>query len=69
LSSVISSELICSCQALENISEKPSESVEKIYNWLRNYVSKIDGDRSTTEDTEIIAKMLLKSDFIEIFRE
>ena len=69
LSSVISSELICSCQALDNIPEKPSESVGKIYNWLRSYVSKIDGDRSTTEDTEIIARMLLTSEFIEIFRK
>ncbi|MAD56180.1 MAG: histidine ammonia-lyase [Euryarchaeota archaeon] len=69
LSSVISSELICSCQALDNISEKPSESVGKIHNWLRSYVTKIDGDRSTTEDTEIIARMLLTSEFIEIFRK
>ena len=69
LSSVISSELICSCQALDNIPEKPSESVGKIYNWLRSYVSKIDGDRSTTADTEIIARMLLTSEFIEIFRK
>jgi histidine ammonia-lyase len=69
LSSVISSELICSCQALDNISEKPSKSVGKIHNWLRNYVSKIEGDRSTTKDTEVIAKLLLTPDFIEIFRE
>ena len=69
LSSVISSELICSCQALDNIAEKPSKSVGKIHNWLRNYVSKIEGDRSTTKDTEIIAKLLLTSEFIEIFGE
>jgi len=69
LSSVISSELICSCQALDNIAEKPSKSVGKIHNWLRNYVSKIEGDRSTSKDTEIIAKLLLTTDFIEIFRE
>jgi histidine ammonia-lyase len=69
LSSVISSELICSCQALDNISEKPSKSVGKIHYWLRNYVSKIEADRSTTKDTEIIAKLLLTPEFIEIFRE
>ena len=69
LSSVISSELICSCQALDNISEKPSKSVGKIHYWLRNYVSKIEADRSTTKDTETIAKLLLTPEFIEIFRE
>ena len=69
LSLVISNELICSCQALDNISEKPSKSVGKIHKWLRNYVSKIEGDRSTTKDTEIIAKLLLTPDFMEIFRE
>ena len=69
LSSVISSELICSCQALDNISEKPSKSVGKIHYWLRNYVSKVEADRSTTKDTEIIAKLLLTPEFIEIFRE
>ena len=69
LSSVISSELICSCQALDNISEKPSKSVGKIHYWLRNNVSKIEADRSTTKDTEIIAKLLLTPEFIEIFRE
>ena len=56
LSSVISSELICSCQALDNISERPSDSVSKIHEWVRKYVSKLDSDRSTTEDTEIIAE-------------
>jgi SepF-like predicted cell division protein (DUF552 family) len=54
---------------LDNISEKPSKSVGKIHKWLRNYVSKIEGDRSTTKDTEIIAKLLLTPDFMEIFRE
>jgi histidine ammonia-lyase len=69
LSSVISSELICSCQALDNISENASDSVRKIHNWLRGYVSKIESDRSTTEDTEIIAEKILTSEFTNIFGE
>ena len=69
LSSVISSELICSCQALDNISEKASDSVSKIHDWLRSYVSKIENDRSTTNDTEIIAEKILSKEFINIFRE
>tara|TARA_B100000965_G_scaffold57491_1_gene43739 strand:- start:76 stop:1611 length:1536 start_codon:yes stop_codon:yes gene_type:complete len=67
LSSVISSELICSCQALDNIPENASDSVRKIHNWLRGYVSKIESDRSTTEDTEIIAEKILTSEFTNIF--
>jgi histidine ammonia-lyase len=69
LSSVISSELICSCQALENIPENASDSVRKIHNWLRGYVSKIESDRSTTEDTEIIAEKILTPEFTNIFGE
>ena len=69
LSSVISSELICSCQALDNISERPSDSVSKIHEWVRKYVSKLDSDRSTTEDTEIIAEKILTTEFSGIFRK
>jgi len=54
---------------LDNISENASDSVRKIHNWLRGYVSKIESDRSTTEDTEIIAEKILTSEFTNIFGE
>ena len=68
LSSVISSELICSSQALENIPEKASDSVILIHNWIREYVPKLVEDRSTSNDTEIIADKILTSEFSGIFR-
>jgi len=67
LSRVISSEIICSCQALENIPEKPSDSVSLIHSWIRIYVPKLIEDRSTSEDTEIIARKILTRDFTDIF--
>ena len=69
LSKVISSELICSTQALENISEKASDSVMLIYSWVRKYVSKLVEDRSTSSDTNIISDKILTSEFTEIFRK
>tara|TARA_B110000459_G_C16554651_1_gene468428 strand:+ start:1 stop:1059 length:1059 start_codon:yes stop_codon:yes gene_type:complete len=68
LSSVISSELICACQALDNISEKASLPVISIHQWVRKYVSKLIEDRSTSKDTDIIAEKLLSSEFTDIFR-
>ena len=69
LSKVISSELICSTQALENIPEKASDSVMLIYSWVRKYVSKLVEDRSTSSDTDIISDKILTSEFTEIFRK
>ena len=69
LSNVISSELICSTQALENIPEKASDSVMLIYSWVRKYVSKLVEDRSTSSDTNIISDKILTSEFTDIFRK
>jgi histidine ammonia-lyase len=69
LSKVISSELICSTQALENIPEKASDSVMLIYSWIRKYVSKLVEDRSTSSDTNIISDKILTSEFTDIFRK
>ena len=68
LSSVISSELICACQALDNIPENASSSVMIIQSWLRKYVPILIEDRSTSKDTDIIAEKLLSSEFTDIFR-
>ncbi|MDE0953700.1 MAG: histidine ammonia-lyase [Candidatus Poseidoniales archaeon] len=69
LSSVISSELICSSQALENIPQKPSSPVALIHLWVRKYVPKLVEDRSTSRDTNIIAEKILSSEFTDIFRK
>jgi len=64
LSLVLSSELICSCQALDNIPESPSDSVKKLHKWVRNYVDTIESDRSTSNDTEIIAEKILTPELL-----
>jgi histidine ammonia-lyase len=69
LSSVISSELICSSQALENIPQKPASAVALIHLWVRKYVPKLVEDRSTSRDTNIIAEKILSSEFTDIFRK
>jgi histidine ammonia-lyase len=69
LSRVISSELICSTQALDNIPEKASDSVSSIHHWIRKYVPELVEDRSTSKDTEIIAKKILSREFTNIFEK
>ena len=69
LSLVISSELICSTQALDNIPEKASDSVSSIHHWIRKYVPELIEDRSTSKDTEIIAEKILSREFTNIFEK
>jgi histidine ammonia-lyase len=61
--------LICSTQALDNIPEKASDSVNIIHQWVRKYVDELVEDRSTSKDTERIAKKILSREFTDIFEK
>lgn len=67
LSQVISNEMICSAEALENIHEKPGSGVEKVTKWVRTHVSSLQGDRSMTDECESLANAMLDGEFNRIF--
>jgi histidine ammonia-lyase len=67
LSQVISNEMICSAEALENIHENPGSGVEKVTKWVRTHVSSLQGDRSMTDECESLANAMLDGEFNRIF--
>ena len=67
LSSVIANELICACQALENISEKPGLGVSKIRSWVRGIVLPLEGDRQLSDDTRNLSNAILEGGLTGIF--
>jgi histidine ammonia-lyase len=59
LSKVLANELICACEALHRIEENAGSGVMSIQNIMADLVAPLTCDRSMTNDTEIVAAMLL----------
>ena len=68
LSQVLANELICSCEAMNRIEEKPGKGVMKIHNWMKVMVEPLIEDRSMTEDCERVSNALLNGELSNLFR-
>ncbi|MBO96405.1 MAG: histidine ammonia-lyase [Euryarchaeota archaeon] len=67
LSNVIANEMICACEALERISERPGSGVAKIRDWVRGIVPPLDGDRQLSDDTRNLSRAILEGGLTGIF--
>ena len=64
LSEVLACELLISCQALENISESPSNYVSTLKSLVRNISPKLSEDRSTSDDLKKISNELRQGNWL-----
>ena len=67
LSQVLANELICSTEALENIQESPGSGVARVSEWVRKHVSRMEGDRSLTNECENLSTEILNGGLTSIF--
>lgn len=64
---VLAIELIVAAQALDcQPRRQMGEGTEKIYEWVRSYVSKLDSDRVLSDDIERVASVLFRHDLSHI---
>ena len=64
LSEVLACELLISCQALENISESPSNYVSTLKSLVRAKSPKITEDRTTSDDLKNISNELRQGNWL-----
>ena len=67
LSQVLANELICATEALDRISESPGIGVQKIKDWVRTKVDKLETDRSLTKECELLSCGILDGEISDIF--
>ncbi|TFG68491.1 MAG: histidine ammonia-lyase, partial [Methanomassiliicoccus sp.] len=65
VSRVVAIEMIAAAQALDFISAPPSAPIQEVRSLLRSKVSRLDKDRSLSEDIESVARMILDGVFVD----
>jgi len=62
---VLAIELMCACQGLDFIEEKPGQGVGLIHDLIRKFIPKLTKDRVMSDDLEYMSKMIYNEELIK----